>query len=496
MAIAASPGPIFFLCLRRTLVKGWLNGLFSGFGVATADGFYAAVAAFGVGAIATVLTGERRGLELAGGALLVVVGARIVIDRPKSTESASNNGAGLAWAYVSTLGLTITNPATIISFAALAATLGAGSSGGYLRPALLVVGVLLGSVTWWCVLAALAARLRARITPRVVRGISTASGLAIIVLGLAALVSSVVPKQMGYPIHIVDVFTDRALAGNQLAVVLDAGDIAPDVMQRVAREMNFSETTFVMAPTQPGSAAKVRIFTPGTELPFAGHPTIGTAWVLATQGLVPGDALEFTLEEGVGPVAVRGERGPSGFTFWMTHPPLRFAEVMTDRRRIATGLGLDETYLVPDVPLQVATTGLDFLYVALRDKRAVDAAVSEKGRLRDAFAGRKPLPVFLFAAAGANLLYSRMFAADANGIDEDPATGSASGPLGAFAVKYGLVPHLPSVSITSEQGTKMGRQSIIKIRLEYGADKDIPTKIEVGGAVMPVVTGTLVGLDQ
>jgi threonine/homoserine/homoserine lactone efflux protein len=191
LAIAASPGPIFFLCLRRTLVKGWLNGLFSGFGVATADGFYAALGVFGVGAVTTLLTGERRWLALAGGALLVVLGARIVLDRPKTTEVTSTNGAGLAWAYASTLGLTITNPATIISFAALAATLGAGISGGFLRPALLVVGVLLGSVTWWCVLAALAAGLRARITPRVVRGISTVSGAAIIALGLAALVSAV-----------------------------------------------------------------------------------------------------------------------------------------------------------------------------------------------------------------------------------------------------------------------------------------------------------------
>ena len=191
LAIAASPGPIFFLCLRRTLVKGWRNGLVSGFGVATADGFYAAVAAFGMGAITTVLTGERRWFALAGGALLVVVGARILLDRPARTEATSTNGAGLAWAYASTLGLTITNPATIISFAALAATLGAGISGGFLRPALLVAGVLLGSVTWWCVLAALAASLRTRITPRVVRGISTVSGLAIIVLGLAALVSAV-----------------------------------------------------------------------------------------------------------------------------------------------------------------------------------------------------------------------------------------------------------------------------------------------------------------
>ncbi len=87
---------------------------------------------------------------------------------------------------------------------------------------------------------------------------------------------------MPYPIHVVDVFTDKALAGNQLAVVLDAGDIPPAVMQRVAREMNFSETSFVMAPSQPDHAARVRIFTPVTELPYAGHPTVGTAWVLAT----------------------------------------------------------------------------------------------------------------------------------------------------------------------------------------------------------------------
>ncbi len=119
-----------------------------------------------------------------------MLGARIVFDRPKTGESAPTNGAGLAWAYISTFGLTITNPATIISFAALAATLGSGLSGGFLRPALLVVGVLLGSVTWWCVVAALGAGLRARITPRVVRGISTASGAAIIALGLAALVTA------------------------------------------------------------------------------------------------------------------------------------------------------------------------------------------------------------------------------------------------------------------------------------------------------------------
>jgi threonine/homoserine/homoserine lactone efflux protein len=190
-AIAASPGPIFFLCLRRTLDRGWLNGLISGLGVATADAFYAAVAAFGVGAVTSVLVAERRWLALVGGTVLVVLGLRTVLIQPKSAAPTQlSNGAGLAWAYLSTLGLTLTNPATIISFAALVAALGIGISGGYPRPSLLVLGVLLGSATWWCVLAGLAAGLRARVTPRVVRGVSTVSGIAIGALGVLAILST------------------------------------------------------------------------------------------------------------------------------------------------------------------------------------------------------------------------------------------------------------------------------------------------------------------
>jgi threonine/homoserine/homoserine lactone efflux protein len=190
-AIAASPGPIFFLCLRRTLVRGWLNGVVSGLGVATADGFYAALAAFGIGAVTSVLVGERRWLALIGGAVLVVLGLRTLLDRPDFAGGKPSSGdSGLPWAYLSTLGLTITNPATIISFAALVAALGLGVSGGYLRPALLVLGVLMGSAAWWCVLAGLAAGLRARVTQKVVHGISTFSGLVIVALGLLAILST------------------------------------------------------------------------------------------------------------------------------------------------------------------------------------------------------------------------------------------------------------------------------------------------------------------
>ncbi len=190
-AVAASPGPIFFLCVRRTLTQGRLTGLFSGFGVATADGFYAAIATFGVAALTTAFVAGRRPLAVIGGVILVLLGARILMERGRTAESASAvTSRGLAWAYVSTLGLTITNPATIISFAALAATLGLGTGGSFVRPALVVVGVLLGSAAWWCILVIGASLLRARLTPQVVGWISTVSGLAIAVLGILAVISA------------------------------------------------------------------------------------------------------------------------------------------------------------------------------------------------------------------------------------------------------------------------------------------------------------------
>jgi threonine/homoserine/homoserine lactone efflux protein len=190
-AVAASPGPIAFLCLRRTLVGGRLYGIVSGLGVATADGFYAAVASFGIAAVATAIASGRRPLAVVGGVVLILLGARILLERrPEDTQAPAAARGGLAWAYASTLGLTITNPATILSFAALAATLGLGAGGGLARPAVLVAGVLVGSGTWWCLLAIAASRLRNRMTPALIRGISTFSGLAIAVLGMLAVYSA------------------------------------------------------------------------------------------------------------------------------------------------------------------------------------------------------------------------------------------------------------------------------------------------------------------
>ena len=286
----------------------------------------------------------------------------------------------------------------------------------------------------------------------------------------------------------VDVFTDRLFGGNPLAVVLDAAGLDDATMQAVAREMNLSETTFLLPPTLPGCAARVRIFTPARELPFAGHPTIGTAWVLATQGRL-GGAARASLEEGIGPVDVELEGDPAWPSFvWMRHREAVFGPEVTARPAVAAALGLDEARLAPGAPICTGSTGSLFLYVPLRDRAAVDAAVLDVAAMRRAF-GEAPLPgVFVFAPETTGA-YSRMFPPHTSGVPEDPATGSASGPLGAYLVTHGLVAGSASVALVSEQGTRMGRPSAVHIRVRTAAGA--VTGIEVGGGVVPVLDGRL-----
>ena len=285
----------------------------------------------------------------------------------------------------------------------------------------------------------------------------------------------------------VDVFAERVFRGNPLAVVLDGRGLDDGEMQAIAREMNLSETTFVLPATRPDCAARVRIFTPASEIPFAGHPTVGTAWVLATLGRL-GGVVHAALEEGAGPVPVQLEGDPARPMFvWMRQRDAEFGPELADRAGVAAALGLAEGDLQDGAPICVGSTGRPFLYVPLRDRPAVDRATLDVPAMRRA-AG-EPLPgVFVFAAEKGGA-YSRMFAPHTSRIPEDPATGAASGPLGAYLVQHGLAGGDGALRLVSEQGTQMGRQSFVHIRLRRDGAR--VTDIAVGGSVVPVLEGRL-----
>jgi trans-2,3-dihydro-3-hydroxyanthranilate isomerase len=237
----------------------------------------------------------------------------------------------------------------------------------------------------------------------------------------------------------------------------------------------------------------VRIFTPARELPFAGHPTIGTAWVLATEQLLPPNTHRFNLEEGIGPVEVTLEGEPAQPSFlWMRHGEARFGPELTGRAGFARALGLAESDLLAGAPICTGSTGNTFLYIPLRDREVVDRARLDVPALLAAQGEGPNVGVFVFAPdpdPKAGRVYSRMFAPHTSGIPEDPATGSASGPLGAYLVERGLVAPAATVDIVSEQGTRMGRPSFIRIRVGMTAGR--VSEILVGGSVVPVIEGRL-----
>lgn len=285
--------------------------------------------------------------------------------------------------------------------------------------------------------------------------------------------------------EVVDVFTEHALEGNALAVFTDARGLASETMQRIARELNLSETTFVLPATLPEAAARVRIFTPNSEMVFAGHPTIGTAFVVRERGIVPRTASQFVLEEKVGPVKVRVE-GAERPMIWLETPPIAKGPAF-DRALCARTLGLSEEHLLDGVPCRFLTAGNPTIFIPLRDAAAVDAARIDSAALRELVASQsEPTCIFAFAPTPTGA-YSRMFAEEL-GVVEDPATGSATGPLAAFMLDHGLAPTADGTRLVSEQGTKMGRRSLLHvlIRGEMGG-----TAIEVGGHVTPVATATM-----
>jgi trans-2,3-dihydro-3-hydroxyanthranilate isomerase len=289
-----------------------------------------------------------------------------------------------------------------------------------------------------------------------------------------------ITSQQSYRYQVVDVFTERPLEGNALAVFLDGSGLDDQTMQRIAQELNLSETVFLLPPTRSGYAARLRIFTPRSELAFAGHPTVGTAFVLFQNGVVPSDNERFVLEEKVGPVPIRVERGERPL-IWLTTPPIKNGPIF-DRELCARILGLTTGDMLACEP-QLVSAGNPFLFVAVESKDVVDRAWLEMGgvtRLKNT--NSQPNGVFVFAPTPEGA-YSRMFAPEL-GVVEDPATGSATGPLAAYMVRHHLVPQAHPTRFVSEQGTKMGRRSILHVQIHR---KQGVNTIEVGGYVTPLV---------
>jgi trans-2,3-dihydro-3-hydroxyanthranilate isomerase len=233
----------------------------------------------------------------------------------------------------------------------------------------------------------------------------------------------------------------------------------------------------------------LRIFTPDRELPFAGHPTIGTAFALVAAGRVAHSATEFVLEERIGPVTVRLERAADPFLAWLRTPPIAFG-ARFDAAVCAAALGLQPGDLLgATYPVQIVSAGNPFVFVALRDREAVDRAQPDASALEHELGAPAP-GVFVFAPVEGGA-YSRMFAASF-GIAEDPATGSATGPLGAYMAAYGLLPGDDGTEFTSLQGVRMKRPSTIRGILRV-RDGKLDT-VEIGGSAVKVADAELTAL--
>jgi trans-2,3-dihydro-3-hydroxyanthranilate isomerase len=277
------------------------------------------------------------------------------------------------------------------------------------------------------------------------------------------------------PFRLVDVFTPRPLGGNQLCVVPDPGELGDAEMQAIAKEIGFSETTFVTEAA--GDRYAMRIFTPGQELPFAGHPTLGTAFVLVSEGRVSTPATQV-IAAGEIPVEVDVEAN----TARMTQLPAEFGPIFPDRDLIASAIGLTVAELDPRRPVRTVSTGLPTTIVPVRDLDTLRRATRNERLVGEAVAASGGQDLYLFAPTAEGVT-ARMFDSEF-GIGEDPATGSAAGPLGVYLAEYGDLDTTRPLSI--RQGEQVGRPSELHVeaRREDGA-----WRARVGGGVHIVGRG-------
>lgn len=293
-------------------------------------------------------------------------------------------------------------------------------------------------------------------------------------------------------------FTDVPFGGNPVAVVPDALGLSEEELQQIAREMNLSETVFVFPPTDSAATVKIRIFTPRREIPFAGHPVLGTFFVLGKLDRLPlKEPVTRVCHEcsiGVFPVELHVLKGEI-LRVVMSQPKPQFlgaVEPMKDLFEVATALGLSKDLIArTKLPVEVVSTGLPVLIVPVRTLTAVRSIVPNTVAINDLCTryGTEGIMVFTTVTVEEFAdVHTRMFAPSI-GILEDPATGSASGALGAYLVRNGVVEVGPTTEIIAEQGYEIERPSRIVIQVE--SDDDAIQEVKVGGQVVMIAEGTL-----
>ena len=274
-----------------------------------------------------------------------------------------------------------------------------------------------------------------------------------------------------YRYVVADVFTDTPLAGNQLAVFTDARGMEAGLMQALALELKFSESVFVL-PAEGEGHARIRIFTPAAEIPFAGHPTLGTAFVLAA----PLQLDEIRLETGAGVVPVTLERDGSSIVFGRMTQPIPTVESFDGAEELLAAVGVERS----ELPVEVYDNGIKHVYVCLDSEEDVAALRPDTARLAEF---GPVVGVNCFAGSGSRWK-TRMFA-PAGGVAEDPATGSAAGPLAVHLARHGRIAFGDEIEIS--QGAELGRPSTLFARVEGSAEQ--VERVEVGGSAVVVARG-------
>jgi trans-2,3-dihydro-3-hydroxyanthranilate isomerase len=293
-------------------------------------------------------------------------------------------------------------------------------------------------------------------------------------------------KQLFY---IVDVFTEEKYAGNELAVVRHAAALPDLMMQKIAREMNFSETTFILKDEESRGGFDARIFTPTEEVPFAGHPTLGTAYIVQHE-ILQQPVNEVILNLKIGPIPVTFTyRGQEPDILWMKQIKPRFGKTI-DSRLVALSLSLDPSDIEKRCPVQEVSTGLPFIIVPLKTLEAVKRSQVHQEKLLELVKNLEAKAILVFCPetyGSQNDLNVRVFAGE-YGVPEDPATGSANGCLAAYLVKNRYFDS-PAINIRVEQGYEIGRPSLLLLSAE---DNGGEIHIFVGGRVILVAKGELV----